>query len=373
MNHPRPRPALRSVALLLPLLLVAACDEVPGVRDSVTDTVTPQAEAIDGLFWFSVLLGTAVWLTVMGLLAVPIWRSWQRRKRSAAAEEVYAPTERGPIRHDVPASEVDGAIAVADPDHITEAEADHRVRSRLIWWGGMILPAIILIVLLVYSAIVGNAVAHVEEDGQLEVDVIGHMFWWEVSYPDEDIITANEIVVPVDTPIRFNLTTEDVIHSFWIPRLHGKMDMIPGRTNHFVFEAQQTGSFRGNCAEFCGIAHAQMVAYVHVVEQDEYEAWVAGQQQPGQSVSAAGEEVFLGAGCAACHAVDGTSVARVGPDLTHLASREMLAGGIVPNTRDNLATLIVEPQTLKPGIPMPATRLTDAELEDLLDYLEGLQ
>jgi cytochrome c oxidase subunit II len=365
----RPRTPLRPAALLLPLLLVAACSEIPGVRDSTTDAVTPQAEAIDGLFWFSVILGTVIWLIVLGLLAVPIVRSIRRTRRG---DEVI-PTERGPIRFDVPASEVDGPVAVADPEHLTEAEADHRVRNRLIWWGGMILPAIVLIVLLVYSAIVGNASAHVEEDGQLEVDVIGHMFWWEVYYPDEDIITANEIVVPVDTPIRFNLTTEDVIHSFWIPRLHGKMDMIPGRTNIFVFEANQTGSFRGNCAEFCGIAHAQMVAYVHVVEQDEYDEWVANQQEPGQSVSAAGEEVFLGAGCAACHAVDGVAVARVGPDLTHLASREMLAGGIVPNTRDNLATLIVEPQTLKPGIPMPATRLSDTELEDLLDYLEGLE
>jgi cytochrome c oxidase subunit II len=369
-RHRRSRTPLRAVAVLVPLLFLAACSEVPGVRDSTTDAVTAQAEAIDGLFWFSVILGTVIWLLVLGLLAVPIVRSIRRARHG---DEVI-PTERGPIRYDVPASEVDGAIAVADPDHLVEAEADHRVRSRLIWWGGMILPAIVLIVLLVYSAIVGNASAHVEEDGQLEVDVIGHMFWWEVYYPDEDIITANEIVVPVDTPIRFNLTTEDVIHSFWIPRLHGKMDMIPGRTNHFVFEAQRTGSFRGNCAEFCGIAHAQMVAYVHVVEQDEYEDWVAGQQQPGQNVSDAGEEVFLGAGCAACHAVEGSgAVARVGPDLSHLASREMLAGGIVPNTRDNLATLITEPQTLKPGIPMPATRLTDTELEDLLDYLEGLE
>jgi cytochrome c oxidase subunit II len=366
----RPRTLLRSAAVFLPLLLIAACSEIPGVRDSTTDAVTPQAEAIDGLFWFSVLLGTFIWLLVLGLLAVPIVRSIRRRRRG---DEVIT-TERGPIRRDVPASEVDGAIAVADPDHLVEAEADHRVRSRLIWWGGIILPAIVLIVLLVYSAVVANATAHVADDDQLEIDVIGHMFWWEVYYPGEDVVTANEVVVPVDTQVRLNLTTADVIHSFWIPRLHGKMDMIPGRSNDFVFEATQTGSFRGNCAEFCGIAHAQMVAYVHVVEQDEYDAWVAAQQEPAQSASDAGEEVFFGAGCAACHAVGGTdAVARVGPDLTTLASREMLAGGIVPNTRENLATLIVEPQTLKPGIPMPAAQLTETELEDLLDYLEGLR
>jgi cytochrome c oxidase subunit II len=359
----------RTLALLAPALLLAACGEE--VRDATTRTVTPQADAINGLFWFSVLLGTFIWLVVLGLLAVPIWRSRRRRR---AGDEV-APTERGPIRVDAPAAEADGAIAVADPDTIAEAEADHRVRNRLIWIGGIILPSIVLLGLLAYSSVVGRAAAHVPEDGELVVDVIGHMFWWEVAYEAEDIVTANEIVVPVDRPVRFNLTTDDVIHSFWIPRIHGKVDMIPGRTNTFTFTATETGDFRGNCAEFCGIAHAQMVAFVRVVEQDEFDDWVAQQEQPAaETASTEGEQVFIEAGCAACHAVDGTdAVARVGPDLTHLASRLTLAAGIVPNTRENLEQLIVAPQTVKPGIPMPAAQLSDAELEALLDHLEGLE
>jgi cytochrome c oxidase subunit II len=362
----------RRLTLALSATVLAACGEVPGVRDSTTDAVTSEAASIDGLFWFSVILGTVVWVIVLGLLAVPMWRSYKRRKHG---DPEFAPTERGPIRFDAPASEADGAIAVADPAHLAEAEADHRVRNRLIWWGGIILPAIILTILLVYSSLVGRASAHSPEDGDLVVDVIGHMFWWEVIYPDEQIVTANEITVPVDTRVRFNLTTEDVIHSFWIPRLHGKLDMIPGRTNEFTFTANQTGSFRGNCAEFCGIAHAQMVAYVHVVEQDEYDEWVENQQRPrATGASTEGEQVFLQAGCAACHAVDGTdAVARVGPDLTHLASRDMLAAGIVPNDREHLEQLIVAPQTLKPGIPMPQANLSDEDLAALLDYLEELE
>lgn len=365
----RPRRALATVGTLAPLAAATACSS-EGVRDRTSDTVTSQAEAIHGLFVFSATLGAIIWLAVMALLAAPIVRSWRRRRHG----DDIAPTERGPVRIDAPASEVDGAIAVADRAHTTEAEADHGVRSRLIWIGGIIVPVIVLLTLLLYSSVVGRATSHVAEDGALEVDVIGHMFWWEVVYDDLDVVTANEIVVPVDRPVRFNLTTDDVIHSFWIPRIHGKVDMVPGRENLLTYTATETGSFRGNCAEFCGIAHAQMVAFVHVVEEDEFDAWVDGQQQEATSASTAGEEVFLDAGCAACHAVAGTdAVAQVGPDLTHLASRETLAAGIVPNTRDNLARLIVEPQAVKPGIPMPAAQLTEAELEHLLDYLEGLE
>jgi cytochrome c oxidase subunit 2 len=363
----RRRTRLLAIALATTALAGCATD---GPRDGVHRTVTPQAESIEGLFWFSLALGVTIWLAVMALLAVPIVRSWRRRRRGDGA----TPGGRGPARLDAPAAEVDGGIAVADRTHTTEADADHRVRSRLIWIGGIVLPPIVLIILLIYSSVVAGATAHVPRDGELVVDVVGHMFWWEVAYEDLDIVTANEIVVPVDTPVRLDLATEDVIHSFWIPRIHGKIDMIPGRVNAFTFTATETGSFRGNCAEFCGIAHAQMVAWVHVVEQDEFDEWVEGQRQPAASASQDGEETFLDAGCAACHAVSGTdAVGRVGPDLTHLASRERLAAGIVPNTRQNLAELIVHPQRVKPGIAMPGAQLTDAELDDLLDYLEGLE
>lgn len=277
-----------------------------------------------------------------------------------------------------PAAIVDEPIATADPAHRAEAAADERVSGRLVWIGGIIGPAAILVLLLVASSSVGRSVAHVEREGELVIDVVGHMFWWEINYPDLDITTANEIHVPVDRPVRLRLTTNDVIHSFWIPRLHGKIDMIPGTENWLTFEARETGRLRGQCAEFCGIAHAQMVAFVEVQEADEFEAWAEAQQvdaDPAQdATAAAGEQVFLDAGCAACHAIGGTTfTGDVGPDLTHVASRGSLAAGIVPNTRDNLERLILDPWGVKPGNPMPPTELRDDDLEALLDYLEGLE
>jgi cytochrome c oxidase subunit II len=360
-------------ALTAALVTLTACAP-EAVRDSTTDAAAPEAAAIDGLFWFSVLLGTFIWLVVLGLLAVPIVRS--RRRRRAGETDPFVVGDGVPPKYDTPAAEADGPLLTAEPHLAEESAADSRARSWLIWVGGIIVPAIVLIVLLVYSAMVGNATAHEADDDQLVIDVIGHMFWWEVHYPDLDITTANEIHVPVDQEVRLQLTTEDVIHSFWIPRLHGKIDMIPGRENLLTFTAEQTGSFRGQCAEFCGIAHAQMVAFVEAMEPGDFDAWVEGQQQ--DAVSAAetteGEQAFIDVGCAACHAVDGIDAfGRVGPDLTHLASRETLAAGIVPNTRENLERLIVDPWGLKPGNPMPPTELEDDELAELLDYLEGLE
>jgi cytochrome c oxidase subunit II len=209
------------------------------------------------------------------------------------------------------------------------------------------------------------------------VEVVGHMFWWEVVYPEQDIITANEIVVPVDQRVRVVLTTDDVIHSFWIPRLHGKVDQVPGTVNTLTFTATEEGFYRGHCAEYCGIAHAQMVKFVEAVSPEAFDSWVAEQQRPPRGADPAGvetgEQLFFATGCADCHAVRGTeAVGVIGPDLSHLASRRTLAAGIVPNTRENLERLILEPWDLKPGNPMPPTALDDDEVEALLDYLETL-
>jgi cytochrome c oxidase subunit II len=398
---PRPtnpaRRRLTTFVLVATTALVAACGETP--RDSTTAPASPQATDLDGLWALSLWMGTAVWVAVMILLAVPIVRSRRANRgeptdpteparssvtrREQAGEPVRA--DSGPesgtpsslARSAAPGAELDEPMIAADPANHEAARSDAKVRSRLVWIGGIILPALILIVLLVASGRVGASTAHVERDGELVIDVVGHMFWWEVNYPEEGITTANEIHVPVDRPVRLRLTTQDVIHSFWIPRVHGKIDMIPGRENSLSFEPTATGRFRGQCAEFCGIAHAQMVAFVEVQEQDEFDAWVAGQQadapEPDTPAAVEGERVFFDTGCAACHAVAGTAaVAQVGPDLTHLASRGSLAGGIVPNTRENLAELIVDPWGLKPGNPMPPTALEDDELEALLDYMETL-
>jgi cytochrome c oxidase subunit 2 len=369
-------------ASLLAVLLLACGEEV---RDSITDPASPQAAEIDWLWSLSLWLGTAVWVVVMVLLAVPMLRSRRRARedadvgpRDAADAPPATPVPAGSGGRPPPAGALDEPLVTADATLAAESSVDGQVRSRLLWIGGIIGPTLILVLLLVASGRVGAATAHVEREGELVIDVVGYMFWWEVIYPEEEIVTANELVVPVDRPVRLRLTTDDVIHSFWIPRVHGKIDMIPGHENDLSFVPDQTGRFRGQCAEFCGIAHAQMVQFLDVVEPDEYEAWVANQQQdappPTDPQTVAGQRVFIESGCAACHAVQGTAaVAQVGPDLTHLMSRGSLAAGIVPNTRDNLERLIVDPWGIKPGNPMPPTVLDDDDLEALLDYLEILE
>lgn len=383
---------IRRLALLPALLVVSGCGLDP--RDRITDPASPQASDIDGLWTLSLWLGIAVWVVAMALLAVPLLRSWGRRRgtsdrdRPASSDgdhldvEVVGPapeaTHRRATDATAPAAELDEPVAVADPDDRDDAQRDARARSRLLWLGGIVVPAVILLLLLIASGQVGSSTPHVGRDGELEIDVIGHLFWWEVHYPDQDIVTANEIHVPVDRPVRINLTTEDVIHSFWIPRVHGKIDMIPGQENLLTFEPTETGRFRGQCAEYCGVAHAQMVAFLEVQEADEFDAWVERQQadaaEPQSEEELEGQRVFMEAGCAACHTVRGTeAIAGVGPDLTHLASRGSLAAGIRPNTRDDLEELIVDPWGVKSGNPMPPTALEPDELDALLDYLEVLR
>ncbi len=375
---------IRQATVAAAAVLLAGCG--PDPRDSVTDPASPQAAHIDALWTLILWLGTAVWIGVMVLLAVPLLRSRRRRRERPAAhaastgrsDPVPAEATPSPGAATAPAAELDEPLAVADPREHLDAQTDQRVRSRLLWLGGIVVPAVILLVLLVAAGRVGGLTAHVERAGELEIEVVGHMFWWEVHYPELGITTANEIHVPVDRPVRLNLTTDDVIHSFWIPRVHGKIDMIPGRENQLTFEPTTTGRFRGQCAEYCGIAHAQMVAFLEVQEPDEFDAWVDQQQrdavEPETESQLEGQRVFLDAGCAACHTVAGTeAVAGVGPDLTNLASRGSLAAGIRPNTRDDLRELIIDPWGVKPGNPMPPTILDDDELEALLDYLEALE
>ncbi|MFA9432988.1 cytochrome c oxidase subunit II [Egicoccus sp. AB-alg2] len=392
---------LRPLAVLASATLVlAACGE--GSRDAITTPVSPEAGEINWLWWFSLALGTLVYVAVLVLLAVPLVRARRRARRDAHLDDLRtrvhgrdggqrasAASEKGdpslvlseppdtsrPL-DTAPAALVDEPLAAADPGLAAEARRDAPVRSRLIWWGGLILPAIILLVLLVAASTVGARTAHVAEDGDLVIEVVGHMFWWEVVYPDHDVVTANEIVIPTDQRVRLVLTTDDVIHSFWIPRLHGKVDMIPGTVNDLTFTATEEGFFRGHCAEYCGIAHAQMVKFVEAVSPAAFDTWVEQQQQApvGAEVTettAEGERLFFATGCADCHAVRGTNaIGAIGPDLSHLASRRTLAAGIVPNTREQLGRLIVDPWGVKPGNPMPPTVLSDEELEALLDYLE---
>jgi cytochrome c oxidase subunit 2 len=204
------------------------------------------------------------------------------------------------------------------------------------------------------------------------------MWWWEVRYPDAGIVTANEIHVPAGRPVRLELASTDVIHSFWAPRLHGKRDMIPGIENVFWIQAAEPGVYRGQCAEYCGTQHANMAFRVVALPPAEFNAWLAERKMRRSPPTTPGEQhgftVFLKAGCGECHAIEGTPAkSNVGPDLTHLGSRQTIGAALLPNTRGNLAGWIADPQAVKPGVRMPRSYLAADELLALVTYLEGLK
>jgi cytochrome c oxidase subunit 2 len=219
------------------------------------------------------------------------------------------------------------------------------------------------------------------KDG-IVVEVTAHQWWWELVYDDHEpsrvFRTANELHVPVGRPVLLKLKSDDVIHSFWVPNLHGKKDLIPGRISTMKFRADKPGVYRGQCAEFCGHQHAKMAFLVIAPEPAEYEAWAQAQRQPAKEPSnelqKRGQTVFLSSPCILCHTIEGTlAQARMAPDLTHLASRATIAAGTLPNSRGNLGGWILDPQGVKPGVAMPPTALGASDLHALLAYLESLQ
>ncbi|QKT04662.1 cytochrome c oxidase subunit II [Ectothiorhodospiraceae bacterium 2226] len=249
----------------------------------------------------------------------------------------------------------------------------------LILVGGIAWPVVTLTALLIYGVSVGRTITQPVAPEAVRIEVTGHMWWWEVRYPDEGFVTANEIRVPVGTPVEIAVDTADVIHSFWVPNLAGKLDMLPGRVNHMRFTAEQPGVYRGQCAEFCGPQHARMAFYVVVETPEAYAAWVEKEAQPAREpqseLELRGRDAFLGAGCGACHTVRGTEAAgMLGPDLTHLGGRLSIGAGMFDNNRGTLGGWIVDSQAIKPGNKMPPFREFDGEtLQALLVYLESLQ
>ena len=216
----------------------------------------------------------------------------------------------------------------------------------------------------------------------LHVRVTAHQWWWEVRYPDLGITTANEIHISVGRPARFLLESADVIHSFWVPGLGGKQDIIPGRPNTLTFTPNTPGMYFGQCAEFCGLSHANMRFRVFVDTAEQFETWSAHQHAPASvpgrpwdtaGAVAAGARLFASSPCVTCHAVTGVSTQRIGPDLTHFGSRLTLAGGTLENTPDNIAAWLRDPAALKPGAQMPDLGLSSAEIAQLTAYLDSLK
>jgi cytochrome c oxidase subunit 2 len=242
--------------------------------------------------------------------------------------------------------------------------------------------AILLIGLLVASVMTDRALAQLSLSDALHVRVTAHQWWWEVTYDDPQLermfATANELRIPVGRPVIVTLHSDDVIHSFWIPSLHGKKDLIPGRVATIQFRADQAGEYRGECAEFCGMQHAFMSFDVVALAPVQFEAWTGAQRKPAaepeDAAARRGRELFLSGSCMLCHAIHGTTAnARKAPDLTHFASRARIGAGRLSNTAANLAAWIGDPQKIKPGVNMPAHLLPDDDLKALVAYLGTLK
>ncbi|HXM08698.1 MAG TPA: cytochrome c oxidase subunit II [Terriglobales bacterium] len=244
-----------------------------------------------------------------------------------------------------------------------------------------IIPILIVVVLFLATARVIHAIQDASEPaGAIDVIAIGHQYWWEFRYPKLGIVTANELHIPVSdashtTPTFLQLLSADTDHSFWVPELAGKTDLIPNHPNRMWMDPQRTGIFFGQCAQYCGTQHAKMLLRVSVDRADDFTAWVRAQQKPAveDAGAIAGRRVFERNACMNCHQVGGTPAdGRFGPDLTHLMSRATIAAGAAENTHDNLRLWIQNPSAIKPGSLMPAMKLSDADLDAVVSYMETL-
>ena len=237
---------------------------------------------------------------------------------------------------------------------------------------GVFIPALILGGVYLYSLRQMNALSDAGSNPAMEIEVVARNWWWEARYPN-GAITANEIHIPVGRPVRLKLTTRDVIHSFWVPELQAKTDHVPGHDNYMWLQADEPGRYRGQCAEFCGLQHTNMVFYVVADQPAAFEAWVDNEAaDAGLASEIEGEEIFLSASCAGCHTVRGTTAqGTLGPDLTHLATRETIAG-VLPNTYEDLYAFVADPHPFKPGVSMPPSELSTDEIQAVVDYLIGL-
>lgn len=255
-----------------------------------------------------------------------------------------------------------------------------RVRMAVITATGI--TVLTLFGLLTASIFTSRSIADVPEDA-IQIAVIARQWWWQIDYDDVDkskrFTTANEITIPVGVPVTLHLQSTDVIHSFWVPNLHGKRDVIPGKpANTLTLRADKPGVYRGQCAEFCGYQHANMALWVNAVPMAEYAKWVEASRRPSKIPSTAeerkGQEVFMTSPCPLCHTIQGTPAnGKTGPDLTHFASRRSIAAGSFPNNRGYLGGWIVDAQHLKPGSYMPSMSIEQGDLQPLIAYLESLR
>jgi cytochrome c oxidase subunit 2 len=313
--------------------LVTGC----GGGRSFLDAKGSEADRIAGVWWLMFGLAAAVYVTVAGCILYAATRGRRRREQPSRLHDNW-----------------------------------------FIWLGGIVVPFLILVVLAVVTVHTTSALRTSPPD-ELTIDVVGKLWWWEVRYPGTGVTTANEIHVPQGRPINVHLTSDNVIHSFWVPQLAGKMDTIPGQPNDLEFTAEKVGRYPGRCAEFCGLQHAHMGVDVVVQTAGDFGRWMAQREQPPlepvSEQAATGQVVFQREACAGCHTVEGSAArGTLGPDLTDVGSRRLLGAGAIENTPEHMRDWIRDAQSIKPGIAMPSFQsLSDRDVAALAAYLESLK
>jgi cytochrome c oxidase subunit 2 len=333
----RPPGAYPALALASVLVLATACD----APLSTFSTASDAADRLAALAWFMIILSAVIFVAVLGIMVAAIRR---HRDRDALGVDM-----------------------------------SDRTNAWLIW-GGTVMPALVL--LAVFTVGLGAMRRPAPHRPGPTIRVVGHQWWWELSYDGGAggrFETANELHIPVGQSVRLLLSTADVIHSFWVPRLQGKLDLIPGDTNELYIEARRAGTYDGTCAEYCGAQHAHMMLSVIAEDTAAFHAWVMRQSLPAEpphdSIVARGQEVFMNGACVTCHTVRGTGAGgTTAPDLTHFAGRRTLAAGMLPNSLGHVAGWIANPQALKPGALMPTLRVfTGPDLRALAVYVSSLK
>lgn len=249
-------------------------------------------------------------------------------------------------------------------------------------WAATTVSLLILLMLLIASVWMTRGVESLQASGAVAINVIGHQWWWEIEYedgvPSQRVLTANEMHIPVGRPVVLKVSSRDVIHSFWVPNLQGKRDLIPGYTTAIWLQADRPGIFRGQCAEFCGLQHAHMALDVVAEPGPDFDRWLEGMRKPASPPQSdeqrRGHAVFMSRRCAGCHAINGAEAfGQFGPDLTHIGSRSTIGAGTLPNTREHMNAWVKNPQASKPGNQMPPNPLSDEDSRALLAYLEFLK
>jgi cytochrome c oxidase subunit 2 len=337
-----------NLALLIAARLLAQAMPLDPGRHLVLHSAAPQAGHIEWLYWL------IFWI----LLAVYVFMIVGFARAGAKSRAVSN-----------------------EPLPVIVNEAGDR-RATIAVGSAIGITVVTLFVILVLSVITGKRVEGLTSKNPVTIQITGHQWWWEITYPnsqaDQTITTANEIHVPVNTPVVVLTNSSDVIHSFWAPSITGKRDLLPGYSSAFWFQVDQPGTYRGQCAEFCGLQHAHMGFSVVAETAGAFQSWQQQQLKPAREPSdeqaSRGRAVFLTHACLMCHTIRGTDAgSHVGPDLTHIASRNMIAAETLPNTPGALAGWILDPQRIKPGTEMAPNALTPDDLQSLIAYLRSLE